>query len=107
MATSKKWKEEYFNVCRDDNNMVFAWELRSGDMILMSNGNLFFIDDIDEEYISDEVAKLYDDVTEAIPEHTIYTICGGKSDHDIDKITAIPYNAKFHIWRMYDKSKLK
>lgn len=108
MELSKKWQKNDFSTFKNESNMVSAYELRSSDIVLMSNSDFFYIYDTEEQYANEEVAKLYDDVTEAIPEHITYSICGGKSFMDEDSIiTDIPYNAKFHIWRMYDKSELK
>jgi hypothetical protein len=85
--------------------------IKVGDIILKSNGSLFWIDDIESFYINDKVAELYSKENldnEIKPEHSKYTFYGGKSLSDTDnEITEIPYDAKFYVFRHYSRKHME
>ena len=43
MELSKKWQKNDFSTFKNENNMVSAYELRSSDIVLMSNSDFFYI----------------------------------------------------------------
>ena len=50
-----------------------ASDVEIGDHIILSNGNIFYVDDIDTELIDDIVAEIYGDFDDASPLHLKYT----------------------------------
>lgn len=56
------------------NNVFIANEVVPGMIIALKNNKYFYVDDVDSEFINDEVAELYtDDDTDILPEHTTIT----------------------------------
>lgn len=82
-----KYREKLF---LKGNNVLIADEVKEGMIICLSNGGYFYVDDIVKEFISDEVAELYDDDAENIaPEHTVIMFIGD----GFEEISEIPATA--------------
>lgn len=93
----KKFLKENF-VC----SILKAEEVELGDKIILSNGTIFNVDNIDSFFINDDVAEEYEDVFEKDikPEHSKYEFIdennGGKNGKSYNEI---PYNAEFTVLR--------
>ena len=70
-------------------NVIIANEVKVGMIICLSKNRYFYVDDFDEEYINEEVSKLYDDCDEVAPEHIKITFY----NEDDEEITDIPGTA--------------
>jgi hypothetical protein len=67
-------------------DIKLASEIEIGDYIKLSNGNLFYVDDIDMEFISDDVADKYgEDDDDISPEDTKYTFWNVHQTHRDDE----------------------
>jgi hypothetical protein len=83
-----------------------AYNIRVGDVIFSNEHDPMWIDDLEREWTSKEIASKYDDdVTDndIMPEDNICTFLF----EDGSSITNIPGDAKFFVCRHIDQSELK
>lgn len=83
------------NLFEQGNNVIIADEVEEGMIICLSKCRYFYVNDIDKEFINDDVSDLYckncdsDNGDSCPPEHTVITFI----DELLNEITNIPGTA--------------
>lgn len=99
----KKFKKSTFE---QGHNTILAINVEPGMILALTKNKYFYVDDLEPEFASNEIAKLYEDISDEAcielsinhPEHTVLTFY----DEDENEITNIPGDAKVIAFQRID-----